>query len=388
MPGKNINTAALYVVLLMALMIMSACRMPEGADLPFAMPAIPGKNVVGSGALIKTACYIDAVRYNPLNVLDYTMEDGSQFFEFVVITAAQIKKDSHGMYIYLPDELRRLLEKHKTYIVPLQKKGVRVLLSVTGGGDAASFGNMTKDDITFFSRMIKETIDNYNLNGVEFYDNAAGNSEIKVYPPDIYTNEDDILDGWLRGGDCMNNIMYFTRQLFLLRSQEKIIMLREKNFGRYLPPDVSGSEGEATFSGTAQQINFFINPDFGTFKEESAENDNEAYFIYRNQYAPMLINLGDEETGPVLPPVYNADGNDITGFTKRFYMEGACDYGLLCYYNLKSAQEAASGAYLADNRPGAAPGTHLTQAEYISLTTKVVLGKDVICSGGDYRMDW
>jgi hypothetical protein len=368
-------------------MITGSCELSGGEDLPFTMPAIPVKNAVVSGSVVKAACYVDAERYNPLNVMDYTLS-GEQFFDYVVITAARIKKDARGMYIHLPGGLRGLLEKRKTHIVPLQRKGIKVLLSITGGGDAASFGDLTEDDITVFSRLIKETVDNYKLDGVEFYDDGAGSPpETRVYPPDLYTDDDEILDGWIRGGDCMNNIIYFTRQLFLAQFMDKTIMVREKNFGAYLPPDVSGSEGEATFSGTAEQINYFINPCPDTFKEESTINDNSgAYFIYHNQYAPLLANLGDESAGTAIPPVYDAGGAGITDFTEQLNL--LADYGLLCYYNLKSASEALSGNYLSDTRPGASAGSSLTQAEYISLTTRVLFGRDVICSGGDYCKDW
>jgi hypothetical protein len=385
MPEKKINGAVICAMLLV--IITGACELSGGADLPFTMPSIPEKNAVVSGSSVKAACYVDAGHYNPLNAMDYTL-NGEQFFDYVVITAAQIKKDSRGIYIYLPDGLRRLLEKRKTHIVPLQRKGIRVLLSITGGGDAASFGDLTEDDITVFSRLIKETIDTYNFDGVEFYDDGAGSPPgIKVYPPDLYTDPDEVFEGWIRGGDCMNNIIYFTRQLFLAGSLNKTIMVREKNFGSYLPPDVSGSEGEATFSGTAEQIDYFINPYPAVFKDESVINDNSnAYFIYHNQYTPLFANLGDEAAGSAIPPVYDPDGAGITDFTDQFNM--AADYGLLCYYNLKSNSEASSGNYLVDTRPGANAGSALTQAEYISLTTQALFGGDVVCSGGDYRKDW
>jgi hypothetical protein len=385
MPGKKMNGAVLCAMLL--LIAMGSCELTGGADLPFTMPAIPEKQAVISGSVIKAACYVDAERYNPLNVMDYTLEDGGCFFDFAVITAAQIKKDSRGIYIHLPGGLRGLLEQRDTYIVPLQKKGIKVLLSITGGGDAANFGDLSEDDITVFSRLIKETVDNYKLDGVEFYDNGAGAPPaIKVYPTDLYTDEEEILDGWTRGGDCMNNIIYFTRQLFLAQFQDKTIIVREKNFGAWLPPDVSGSEGEATFSGTAEQINYFINPRFGSFDESLINENSGAYFIYNNQYAPLLANLGDESTGTTIPPIYDAGGAGITDFTDQF--NEMADYGLLCYFNLKSNTEASSRNYLQDTRPEASAGSRLTQAEYISLTTQTLFGKAVICSGGDYRKDW
>jgi hypothetical protein len=86
-----------------------------------------------------------------------------------------------------------------------------------------------------------------------------------------------------------------------------------------------------------------------------------------------------------MPPIEDPQGGgrDITGFSRRFAAAG--DYGLLYYHNLKAASEAAAEDYLA---VPSSPGAKLSQAEYISITTRAVFGHDVVCRGGDHFKTW
>jgi hypothetical protein len=100
------------------------------------------------------------------------------------------------------------------------------------------------------------------------------------------------------------------------------------------------------------------------------------------------VNLeGDPATGTVQPPIEDplAGGEDIYGFTDRLAMNGDCDYGFIFCYNLKPVSQAAAENYLAIPSQ---PGTKLSQAEYLSITSQAIFGRNVICTGGDRLKDW
>jgi hypothetical protein len=264
--------------------------------------------------------------------------------------------------------MKTVLDNRNKYIRPLQQKGIKVVLSIEGGKDGVSFGSFTEDDdVTLFSQLIKDAIDNYNLDGAEFYDVNGGREGIPFYPDEkTYADADEQLTAWLDGGDAMNNMMYALRKHFG-NDENKFIMVREENFGRFLPQNVSGSEGEATFSGTAEQINYCINSYSDSFEPESLQGQIMGeYFIYHYQYAPMLVNFGGST---VIPPLDDPLGNDIEGFSDQFALAG--DYALLAYSNLQPVSTQI-----------------VDQAAYISITSQTVFGQDVVCTGGDYQKAW
>jgi hypothetical protein len=333
--------------------------------------------------------------------MDYTLEQrGVQFFDYVVLGTARLKNDARGLYLYRSGSLHYILEHADTYIIPLQKKGIKVLLGIRGGWDGISFGTIRVDDIAILNRQIVDIINHYHLDGVEFCDtDAAKSSRPEEFPwpegdifedgkwkhVDLYPGDDSKRNvAWDQGGDMMNNFVFRLRQLLPDFQNQPIIVL-EENYGRYLPVEVSAAD----FTARNDQINYFVNPSFNRFGSaadtpgESA-NSNVDHLLY----GPLAVNLdGDPSTGTVMPPIEDplGGGQDIAGFTAAFAGEGSCDYGLIYYHNLKSVSQAAAEHYLA---LPSNPETKLTQAEYISRSSRVIFGEAVSCSGGDYQKTW
>jgi hypothetical protein len=397
--GEKMRKKYLAAAVLTGLLplFLGSCPNPEGADLPFNAPR-PDKIGVG-GFVVRSLCYVDVEKYNPLNAMDYTLEQtGIQFFDYVVLGAAQLKQDARGLYLYRPDGLHHVLEQANTFIVPLQKKGIKVLLGISGGGDGISFGTIREDDIGDFNRQLMDIIQHYRLDGVEFCDTGGAKSSKPgefPYPEgdifeddqwkhvDLYPNDPERkAAAWEQGGDKMNNIIFKFRQL-LGDYQNRPVIVREENYARYLPVEVSAAD----FTARNDQINFFVNPRFTQFGSNPARagesaNSNVDHLLY----GPLAVNLdGDPATKSVVPPIEDPSGKDILSFSKSFAMNGSCDYGLIFYYNLKSVSQAAAEDYLV---PPSRPGTKLTQAEYISITSQEVFREKVICSGGDYQKTW
>jgi hypothetical protein len=386
------NKQSLKIVagLAAGLLVLSACSLEEGGQyLPGMAPPIPDK--MAGNTKVKAACYVDLDRYNPLNAGDYTLSNGVQFFDFVVLGAAQLKKDDRGVYLYLPDNVRKVLERRNTYLRPLQQKGINVLLGITGGGDRISFGTLNEDESTVFVQAIKDVIDTYALDGAEFNDVNGGPSPF--YPDEVYSPPEDISDAFYAGGDTVNNLLYYLRKALVPSNEKfrKTIMLREINYGRYLPFMVTGSTGEAAFAAAPEQIDYFINPRFGQFAPESAQKEIGATepFITHRQYAPFTVDLGGGNGNPtVVPSLDSADSEGIHKYTERFKTgaadgSGTCDYGLLYYHNLKAVSEAAAENYLI-----ASDGTKQTQDGYLSISSKLLFQRAVNCTGGDHLKDW
>jgi hypothetical protein len=396
--------------------LLGACPPEGGGNLPLMPPEIPAKMVTGGVSPVKALCYIDTELYNPLNAGAYLLEaNRAPFFDYVVLGAAQIRyNDNRGVWLSLPPSLRYVLERRETYVKSLKMKGIQVLLGVTGGEDNFSFGSLDDDNVHDFTGELMDVLKHYGLDGFEFYDANAGAA---VYPSDLPANllgdwnNDEVVDqededlAWYYGGDKMNNLMYRLRlELDKISSNgvyPKTIVVREENFGRYFPLDVSGSADIAVFVGTLGQTDYFVNPYFDRFVSDSAQrgpDETEPLFAgFRNQYGPMAVNLGGG-TPRVVPNLDSGDADSIVSY--RFFFKnggnpgeaganvsGECDYGILCFYNLKATSDAASEDYLVGSYPN--PNTKYTQAGYISLISEFLFGSRVICpSGGNYKKTW
>lgn len=365
--------------LLAALVLLLGGCVVEGPDLPFTLPKTD-KLAQGNFSL-RVLCYVDTSAYNPLNAGDYRLKDsGAPFFDYVVLGAAELRQDEYGVRLYLPDSLRYVLENRSRFIMPLQRKGIRVLLALTGGGAGVSFGTFTKDDILYFNRQIKDVLDHYGLNGVEFYDSGAASSagtggfpwpegEFGGVPVDLFPGDAAAKTArWNRGGDTMNNAIFRLRQM-LPDYHNQLIIVREENYGRYLPFNVS----DANFTARDDQVNYFVNARFDRFGSDGqGESVNASVDDFK--FAPLAVDLGGKNGG-VTPPLSGTGGQDIAGFSARLLETAGgrtvCKYGLLYYHNLRPRS------------------TELTnQAVYLSVTANTVFGEEVVCDDGDRLKTW
>jgi hypothetical protein len=138
---------------------------------------------------------------NPLLALNYRLDNayGPYFFDYVILTWARmtVNRDGGGLKFDLDlSEVKSLLDAKSTTIAPLQAKGIKVLLGVTNGGGGVSFANLPYNYRETFAKTIKDTLDRYGLNGIEFNDEGAGDG---AYPylgaAQYYDPETDEKDG-------------------------------------------------------------------------------------------------------------------------------------------------------------------------------------------------
>lgn len=400
---KSVVKKPAALVLAGLLMLLSCCAQ-GGIELPFILP--PCTKLSLDGAVVRALCYVDVKKYNPLNALDYTLEGGTPLFDYVVLGAAELKKSGQWVYVDVPPELRNMLERRYTYITPFQQRGTKVLLGLTGGQDGVSFGTITKDDQDELARCVQDIVVQYSLDGVEIYDaNGANSADPQTFPypegwytptlPDgsngtpvwveRYSDPGEKQYAWEMGGDTMNNFIWRLRVRLGDHGTFPII-IREENHGKYLPYNVTGTD----FTGRDDQLNYTMNPCFESFGSPDNNGESSNELLYHSHYGPLAINLeGDRAKGTVVPPLEvpadSGDG-DIFAYSEKY--ADAKDYALIFCSNLKPASAAASESFL-DVPPAVMPQlgnkTHLSQAEYLSIVTQKVFGKNVVCVGGDRR---
>ena len=114
---------------------------------------------------------------NPLNHLSYTLKSsGKPLFDVVIIFSSNIKynQETGCVYLYHNDNCLCVFNEWSKYIKPLKDRGIKVLLSVLGGGDRSGLRSLGPEAAKAFAKEIKYTCDVYDLDGV-FFDDEYSN---------------------------------------------------------------------------------------------------------------------------------------------------------------------------------------------------------------------
>lgn len=136
---------------------------------------------VESGKPIKNIFYCEVNSTNPLNALEYKLNNGSYFFDAVVIFSANIVYNAQNQKIelYLNDNVKTLMEQNETYLQPLRKAGIKVYMGLLGHHTYAGLCNLTETGAKQFAAVVANAVKNYNVDGVamddEWSDYSGGN---------------------------------------------------------------------------------------------------------------------------------------------------------------------------------------------------------------------
>ena len=110
---------------------------------------------------------------NPLNNLSYTLaSSGKPLFDVVVLFSSNIKYNAETGRVFLHhnENNSAIFNNCTKYLKPLKERGIKVLLSVLGGGDRSGLRSLGEEAAKEFAREIKATCDVYDLDGVFFDD--------------------------------------------------------------------------------------------------------------------------------------------------------------------------------------------------------------------------
>ena len=124
----------------------------------------------------KQVVYLEVNDCNPLNILEYNLEDGTPFFDAVILFAANINYDSVNDVVYLHNNpnVQALLDESETYLQPLRKKGIKVYLGLLGNHDAAGLAQLSAYGAKEWSKEVAEAVRTYKLDGVNLDDEYSG----------------------------------------------------------------------------------------------------------------------------------------------------------------------------------------------------------------------
>lgn len=132
-------------------------------------------NPTKPGEILVVSCMGDDT--NPLNNGEvYLKETGEPFFDIVVLFSANINlnKETGRVNVHCNRNIRNFLDNREKYLVPLQKKGIKVVMGILGNRDQSGVANLTRETATYFAQELKAYADTYELDGF-FFDDEYSN---------------------------------------------------------------------------------------------------------------------------------------------------------------------------------------------------------------------
>ena len=121
---------------------------------------------------IKNVVYFEVNDSNPLNAIEWLLEDGTPFIDAVVLFAANINYNSGEDRVYLHNNpnVQALLDETDVYLQPLRKKGIKVYLGLLGNHDPAGLCQLSDWGAAEWSKEVAEAVKQYKLDGVSLDD--------------------------------------------------------------------------------------------------------------------------------------------------------------------------------------------------------------------------
>lgn len=131
-----------------------------------------------SSKKIRNICYFEVNDCNPLNALEYLLDDGQPFFDAVVLFAGNINWDAskQKVYMHANPNIQALLDNSETLLQPLRKKGIKVLLDILGNHDQAGVAGLTDWGCEQFGKELAQICYDYKLDGFGFDDEYSNYS--------------------------------------------------------------------------------------------------------------------------------------------------------------------------------------------------------------------
>ncbi|MFJ2746144.1 endo-beta-N-acetylglucosaminidase H [Streptomyces sp. NPDC087440] len=123
-----------------------------------------------------SVAYVEVNSNSMRNVGKYTLPGGDNVFDVAVIFAANINYDTgtKAAYLHFNENVQRVLDNAVTEIRPLQRKGIKVVLSVLGNHQGAGFANFpSQKAASTFAKQLSDAVTRYGLDGVDFDDEYA-----------------------------------------------------------------------------------------------------------------------------------------------------------------------------------------------------------------------
>lgn len=124
--------------------------------------------------------YFEVNNCNPLNALEYRLEDGSPFFDAVVLFAANINynADEDRVYLHCNPNVQALLDNSEELLQPLRRAGIKVYLGLLGNHDAAGLAQLSAWGAQTWAQEVAEVCNRYGLDGVNLDDEYSKSPDL------------------------------------------------------------------------------------------------------------------------------------------------------------------------------------------------------------------
>lgn len=130
---------------------------------------------------LKTVLFFEVNDTNPLNALEFTLADsGKLFFDYVILFAANINysAETGKVYVSCNPNVQFLLDNNETFIQPLRKRGIKVLLTILGNHDVSGVAQLSQTGAKQFASELAAFCYEYNLDGVNFDDEYSNSPDL------------------------------------------------------------------------------------------------------------------------------------------------------------------------------------------------------------------
>lgn len=121
---------------------------------------------------VKNVVYFEVNDCNPLNAIEYLLEDGTPFFDAVILFAGNINYNSTDDLVYLSNNpnVTALLDGTDTFLQPIREKGIKVYLGLLGNHDAAGLCQLSDWGAEMFAAEVADAMLEYKIDGVNLDD--------------------------------------------------------------------------------------------------------------------------------------------------------------------------------------------------------------------------
>ncbi|MEU2794264.1 endo-beta-N-acetylglucosaminidase H [Streptomyces sp. NPDC007100] len=287
-----------------ALALSAIAALAFGATAPAGAAAAPGPAPKKQGPT--SVAYVEVNDHSMLNVGKYTLANGGgNAFDVAVIFAANINynTDTKTACLHFNENVQRVLDNVATEVRPLQRKGIKVVLSVLGNHQGAGFANFpSQQAASAFAKQLSDAVSKYGLDGIDFDDEYAKYG----------TN-----------GTGMPNSSSFVHLVTALRANmpNKIISLY----------NIGPSASRLSYGGVdvSSKFDYAWNPYYGTWQVPGIA-------LPKSKLSPAAVEIGGTSQGTVaglarrtvregygVYLTYNLDGNDrsadVSAFTRELY---------------------------------------------------------------------
>lgn len=163
-------------MLIAATVMLASCNKEEAPVQSVNDGIQPATRALSTATFRKSpiqAVYVEVNDINPLNAGSYKLADNTAFYDVAIIFAANIRGVDNQPQLHLNENVSAILANTAKYVVPLQQKGIKVVLSILGDHTGLGVANMTDTQVDTFAQLLADAVATYDLDGIDFDDEYA-----------------------------------------------------------------------------------------------------------------------------------------------------------------------------------------------------------------------